>query len=232
MRCRYPSYAPSSYSALTAPSLGVAACAKWGGPFAVGPGDDDGRFDAPERQFARVAHGEGVQGGFGGEVRAQVGRDATVGAAGADPDEEAALACSAHVGQDDAVETVGADAVGVVFGQELLRGEGLAGSEAHVAGVVDEDVDSVGFLQDFGDAGREGFFADNVQGYGAQGDFFFCGEGFDLLDGGVVGGRVAKAGVDDVTGFGEGFCGHVSEAAGSTGNDDDERHWGGILFVV
>lgn len=65
---------------------------------------------------------------FGCEVGAEAGR----GAAGADPDEQALPGC-AHVGEDEAVD--------VELGHELVGVEGFGGPEAHVAGVVGEDVD-------------------------------------------------------------------------------------------
>ena len=134
--------------------------------------------------------------------------------------------------KDDAVETLGPHAVDVVFGHELLRGKSLAWPEAHVAGVVDQNVDFAGFFQDFVDASSEGLFADNVQGHRAHVDHFLLDEGFDVFDGLVVGAGVAHASVYNMAGFGKGFGRHVAETAGGTSDDNDLRHCGCVLFAM
>ena len=95
-------------------------------------------------QFARVAHGEGVR---GGEVGAQVGRDAAAGAAGVDSYEKARRMWDRMTRFRRCARRRSWLSL---FGQEfLLRGEGLAGARSSLwPAFVDEDVDVdlVGFL--------------------------------------------------------------------------------------
>ena len=129
----------------------------------------------------------------------------------------------AHVRKHNAIETVGPHAVDIILGHELLRGESLTWPKAHVAGIMDQNVNLAGFFHDFVDSSSERLFTDNVQGHRAHIDLFLLDEGFDVFDGRIAGGRVAHANVYNVPCFGEGFSRHVSKPARGTSNDDDLR---------
>ncbi len=63
------------------------------------------------------------------------------------------MALTAQMGQRGTVDPLRAEDVDVVLLTELFRREGFRRAEHHVAGVVDDNVETAGVGDDAGDAG-------------------------------------------------------------------------------
>jgi hypothetical protein len=70
---------------------------------------------------------------------------------------------AAQVGQRGTVDPLGAHHVDVILLDQLFRREGFGRAEHHVAGIVDDDIETAGLGDDAGDTGLGGSVELHVQ---------------------------------------------------------------------
>ena len=115
------------------------------------------------------------------------------------------LAATAHMRKRRAIDPLRTQNVDVVLLNELLRGEGLGGAEHHVSGVVYDDIEATGVLQDLGNACFGRTVGLNIQLDGAQVEALClgpCGGFGDARRVTALG--LAHRGVDGMAGLGQG----------------------------
>ena len=151
-----------------------------------------------------IGLGESFDGKFAGAVETATGDDYAA-CATADVEKQAA-ALFAHERQHGAIDSYGAEEVGVHEFAGLLDGGGFREAEDGVAGVVDGDIDAAGLFNDGVDSAVDGGFVGDVHFKDFEGEGFFSGE--DAQFGGVGGiahGGIAHGGEDGMAVMGEGF---------------------------
>ena len=132
------------------------------------------------------------------------------------------LPMCAHGGQHRAVDALGSQDVHVVKVRELFGGESFRRAEHHVAGIVDQDIQTAFGVED----GLEGRVRRGLRGHvefdGAQIDLMLGGKllrRFNL--GGVPAFDIEHARVNDVTRLGQSPGRECAEAAGRAGDQNN-----------
>jgi len=191
------------------------------GAFCERAGDHDCGLDPPAGQFGGIGDRQSVHRRFRCEIGRQERRRAAARRGRTDPHQQP-LPATAHMRKRRAIDPLRAQNVDVVLLDELFRGEGLGGSEHHVSGVVDDDIEATDLLQDLGDACFRRTVGLDIQLDGAQVEALClgpCGGFGDARRVTALG--LAHRSVDGMAGLGQGAGGHEAEARRGAGDEDD-----------
>src|SRR5258707_2897418 len=185
---------------------------------------DDGGFDAPTREFARIDHRHRIHGGFGSKIRRQIWRGTACRAAARYPDQQS-LSLLAQLRQGRAIDTLGAEDIDVVEFRELFGREGFRRPEHHVTRVVDHHIETPLLGYHSCDRSVDRLLRADVELDGAEIDIIISGEFFDIGDLGRVAARgAAHRRVNCMACLGQRVGGQPTKAAGSAGDDDNLFH--------
>ena len=169
-------------------------------------------------------HAEGIAQRFDGMFAGVIPTTQESGKAttyGGDVDDGAG-SLGAHVGEDKLGEACETKNIDLELAAGFISGDVFNGAEGPVAGVVDQDIDTPGFGDDFLDAAGHGFIVGHVhcQGMDSYGGEFFQSVG------------AACGGVDGVAELVEGACCFFADAGGCACDKCGLAHDGGVSLVI